>query len=191
MIIALLILIFICVFSFKMFIVTSKIHKQGKEARVEAMQKLGVVDNRDYFPFIEHINGLNVPEGALCEVGITPDKLVIKNANNQYSINLDKIRYVDFKMDIDKTVFNKNGSLIKGIAGGAVFGVAGAIVGSQGKQVVQREVKGYAIVGYKSSDDEIKYIVLGDRLINSQTCSRIVNRLKPFIVEDNIKQIEL
>lgn len=191
MIVVLLILVFILIFSFKMFIVTSKIHKQGKEARVEAMQKLGVVEKGNYFPFIEHINGLDVPEGALCEVGITPDRLVIKNANNQYSINLDKIRYVDFKMDIDKIVFNKNGSLVKGIIGESMFGVAGAIVGSQRKQVVKREVKGYAIVGYKSSDDEIKYIVLGDRLINSQTCSRIVDRLKPFIVEDNIKQIEL
>lgn len=190
-IVIILILLAFVAFCIKMGVSTSNAQKKTLETRMNKMNEMGVTDVKNLFRNIEHINGLDVPEGSSCVVGIGSKGLVIECSNKQYIISQDKIIAVDYKMDIDTKIFNKNGSLIKGIAGGALFGVAGAIAGTQGKQTIQKEVQGYAIIGYLSSTGDEKYIVLRDSIANTHYCAKIVEKLKPLRTNIQRNQVEL
>lgn len=128
-------------------------------------------------------------ENSECTISVEEEKILIFASGNEISLNFDKIRSVDFQMDIDEKQFLKS-SLVKGVVGAATFGVAGAIIGSSPKEKVKREVIGYTIISYNNSLGEFKQFALKDKIPNSLKCAKLTDTLKPR-VKHNANKIEL
>ena len=178
------ILICIAVSCFYMAAVTGKAWKAGKRQR-----KLDKAKGIKRFSAIDHIEGLNAVTNSKCEVVLSSASLMITCAGKQYTLPIERIKYVDFKMDIDEKLYQKS-SFVKGIAGAAMFGVAGAVIGSAPKTKSRRYVKGYAVIGYRDTGGMEKVILLRDSAPNSYRCSTLVDTLRSY-VHLQVEKIEL
>ena len=138
---------------------------------------------------IIHIVGLDVPENCKCKVILKKVNLIILCAGNEYSLNIEKIKNVDFQIDVDEKQLLKS-SLLRGAVGAAAFGVAGAVVGSSPKVKNKREVKCYAIISYENKNGENENFVLRDELPNTTQCAKLVDELKKRI-KTQINKVEL
>ena len=136
-----------------------------------------------------HVGGLNVPENLSCDVILSPMELKIACGGNEFSLQIGKIRNVDYQLDIDEKQYLKS-SMAKGIIGAATFGVAGAVIGSAPKTKTKREVKCYAIIAYESSTGEYRNFILRDEYPNSGQCARLVDALRPRI-NSQVNKVEL
>lgn len=174
----------IIILSIKMTIKTSKIRSQVKKRR-----KQDKANGIKRFWAIAHVRGLNAVEGAVCEVAINPTNLIINCEGKVYSLPLSRITYVDSKSDINEVKYLKS-SLVKGVAGAALFGVSGAVIGSAPKIKTDRQTKEYAIILYKDTRGEENTIILCDMSPNSYICSGLVRALKARI-KIQIEKVEL
>lgn len=151
---------------------------------------MGLFGKKDVtYNSIIHVGGLDAPENCRCKVSLKGTGLAISCAGKEFTLSVEKIRNVDFQMDIDEKQYLKS-SFAKGVIGTAAFGVAGAVIGSSPKTKIKREVKCYAIILYENSDGECKNIVLRDELPNTQQCAKLVDLLKPKI-KVRIDRVEL
>lgn len=169
------IMLLVIIFCFRVAIVTGRARKMVKQQKKSDKKE----DILRYSPIV-HIGGLNVPENCTCSVTLDRQGLTIICSGNEILLNLDKIRNVDFQMDIDEKQVLKS-SLAGGIVGTAAFGMSGAIIGSRPKSKTKREIKCYAIISYESNQGEYKTFILRDELPNSQRCSKLVDALRPKI----------
>lgn len=172
------------IFCFRMAIFTSKLkHQQKKQLKTDKASGI------ERFQPIRHVTGLNVPEDCSGSVIVDNQKMSIILGGNNFDLKLDKIKNVDFQMDIDIKQYLAS-STIKGIAGAAAFGVAGAVIGSAPKTKSKREVKCYAVISYLNNNNEYAIFVLKDEIVNSNCCARLVDKLKPLI-NNEINHVEL
>lgn len=141
------------------------------------------------FSSLVHVSGLNAVENTGCEVAIGPTNITIACGGKQYSLPLSRISYVDFKFDISESKYLKS-SFVKGVAGAAVFGVSGAVIGAAPKTKTERQTKGYAIILYKDARGEERVIILRDMSPNSYICSKLVIALNACI-KTKIEKVEL
>lgn len=139
---------------------------------------------------LEHILGLNIPENVNCILELYLDKLIIKSLGYEYNLGINQIKSCDFKMDIDIKQYTKS-NLVKGIAGGVAFGVPGAIAFSSPKVKEKREIKGYAIINYQSSNNELAYLIFRDIYPNSSNASKLVDKLRTLIKNTDTTQVNL
>lgn len=79
---------------------------------------------------MDHVEGLPLGEGTLCNLSVTQDKLVIDGGGTDFNINNSQIRAVEVKTDTEIANI-VHSSAAKGIAGGLLFGPIGLIVGSR------------------------------------------------------------
>lgn len=129
---------------------------------------------------IAHITGLKVPEGCNCIVKITENNVIIESLGNEFTLSIEKITNVDFKMDIDIKEYLES-STLKGLIGAATFGTVGAIIGSAPKQKEKRDVICYAIITFINTKEEHCVLILKDIAANTQICAKLVDELKPKI----------
>lgn len=139
---------------------------------------------------LRHLLGLDIPE-VNCNVIVYQDKLIIVSGDREYNLNLEKIRSVDFDMNVNIEKYSKS-STLKGVVGAATFGVAGAIIGSTPKTNEKRNVTCKAIINYETNS-ESSYIVLEDFQANmTNGAAKLVDTLRPLIKKREVKQhIEL
>lgn len=138
---------------------------------------------------IIYVGGLGAPENIKCDVVLSPVELKLLCGGNEFALPIDKIRNVDFQLDIDEKQYLKT-STAKGAIGAAAFGVSGAVIGLAPKTKTKREVKCYAIISFDGTDGEYKTIVLRDAVPNIQMCSRLVDTLRPMI-NQHVNKVQL
>lgn len=158
--------------------------KDGKRQREKDRQ-----DGISRYNGLLHIGGLEAPENCKASAVISPFAFTVTCAGREYALELERIKDVDYQLDIDEKMYLKT-SFIKGVAGAAAFGVSGAVIGSAPKTKVKREVKCYVIVSYESRQGEHKTFILRDERPNTQVCARLTDALKPRI-STRIDRVEL
>lgn len=177
-------LIAFVVFCFNMAILTSKAKKVARQ-----QQQKDKVEGISRYDNIIHIGGLSAPENCKCTVVLNPSNLMIECGGNEFSLNIAKVRNVDFQLDIDEKQY-LNSSLAGGIAGAALFGVSGAVIGAAPKTKTKREVKCYAIISYENIQGEFQTFILRDEIANLSRCAKLVDALKPMI-NVQVNKVEL
>ncbi len=141
------------------------------------------------FSVIAHVEGLGVVENTQCSVALDPSNLVISCIGKEYTLPLRRIVYVDFIADTNKIRYLQS-SMARGIAGAALFGVSGAVIGSTPKSKVKHEAIGYAVIGYRDAKGEDKVIILKDQTPNSFICRKLVSALTSC-VHTRIEKVNL
>nr|DAY49568.1 MAG TPA: hypothetical protein [Caudoviricetes sp.] len=177
-------LIAFVVFCFNMAILTSKAKKV-----VRQQQQKDKVEGISRYDSIIHIGGLNAPENCKCTVVLNSSSLVIVCGGNEFTLNIAKVRNVDFQLDIDEKQYLKS-SMAGGIAGAALFGVSGAVIGAAPKTKTKREVKCYAIISYEDAQGAFRTFILRDEVPNLSRCAKLVDTLKPMI-KVQVNKVEL
>lgn len=157
-----------------------KINKIRKQDKANGIKK---------FFAIAHVEGLGVVENAHCSVILSPSNLVISCTGKEYSLPLGRITYVDFIVDANKIRYLQN-NMARGIAGAALFGVSGAVIGSAPKSKVEHEAIGYAVIGYRDAQGKEKVVILKDQSPNSYICSKLVKALNSCI-HTTVEKVEL
>lgn len=170
--------------AFRMVILTSKISKNAKMQRKKDRQE-GI----SRYNALIHVGGLTAPENCKASVTLSPTFLTINCGGSEYVLKIEKIRNVDFQLDVNETQYLQS-SLKKGVAGAAAFGVTGAIIGSAPKTKIKRNVKCYAIISYEDVQGEYKTFLLRDDVANSKVCSGLVDALR-LRVNQQINRVEL
>lgn len=158
----------------------SKISKKRRQDKRNGIKR---------FSGLVHVNGLKAVENAECDVAIDPSNMIISCEGKQYSLPLSRISYVDFKFDVNESKYLKS-SFVKGVAGAAMFGVSGAVIGSAPKTKTDRQTKGYAIILYKGVRGDKSTIILRDMSPNTYICSKLVLALNACI-KTEIEKVEL
>lgn len=159
------------------------------QIQINKGRKQDKADGIKRFFCIEHVSGLNAVENTACSIVITPTDLKMTCSGKEYSLPLSRITYVDFKTDV-KEIQKLKSSLAKGVAGAAMFGVSGAVIGSVPKTKTVNQVKGYAIIIYKNTHGNEQTIVLCDMSPNSYICSKLVRVLYSHI-QTKVEKVEL
>lgn len=138
---------------------------------------------------ILHVSGLSAPEKCKCGVVLTPEKLMITCAGKEYTLPLKRITYVDKKNETEMNYYMKS-SFMKGVAGAAMFGMAGAVIGAAPKTKIRREEKVYALISYENTRGEIDSIVLMNEPPNIVQCELLVLRLQERI-DQRVRKVDL
>nr|DAQ48868.1 MAG TPA: hypothetical protein [Caudoviricetes sp.] len=132
---------------------------------------------------LEHLYGLNIPQGAECGVWICSKRLVM-----YYGAPITLFYSKIIKAEIlDQTQFKKHylDNATGAIAGGMLLGAAGALLGGGTKTITESDKKYILAITYKS-DDEIKYILF-DVTANKVTAKNVIadiNYRRTKIVEN-------
>lgn len=146
------VLILICVFCFRMIIVTTKQRKQIKQGK-QARKNQGL----SVYTAFHHVNGLPIAENLLCEVFSYPDRIEFKIGSTNIKLVREKI--TDMCLKLDTEIVNQAVSSIGGaIAGGVMFGTLGAIIGGRVKNKKIKTTTQYLIITYTGEQGELKYI---------------------------------
>lgn len=160
--------------------------EQGKINKIRKQDKANGIKK---FFAIAHVEGLGVVENAHCSVILSPSNLVISCTGKEYTLPLRRITYVDFNVDANKIRYLQS-NMARGIAGAALFGVSGAVIGSAPKSKVEHEAIGYAVIGYWDAEGKEKVIILKDQSPNSYICSKLVKALNSCI-HTTVEKVEL
>lgn len=106
-----------------------------------------------------HMSGLNLPPETKCKVSYWPDRLSFSAMNHTFSLDHSKVRAVTktTRKDIQRQYVSSAGGAI---AGAALFGPLGAIIGGSAKQKTVRDYSHYLIFAYGNPGEETKYIIL-------------------------------
>lgn len=146
-----------------------------------------------WFHGMKVIGGLPVPEGTNCAVGIdyTNGLLIMNVSNTQYMLGFVKISGIELSTDIDKQVYSKS-STMGGFVGGALFGLAGVVIGSAPKTAVSSQILQGIILSY----DDVQtggtaYIVLSDIVRNSWACQKLATAINPLIANRPPKVVNM
>lgn len=104
-----------------------------------------------------HISGLPLSQDIQCKLFLYDDKIVIESSGVNFNLYKDKILDVCIKTDVE--IQKQYVSSIGGaIAGEAIFGTLGAIIGGRAKQKESKTVTQYLIYTYEKNNN-INYLV--------------------------------
>ncbi len=152
-----------------------KEEKKASRQRKEDKAK-GIVR---YTPLI-HVSGLEAVEGSECTAMVTPSDLVLVCMGKEYTLPLNRISYVTCNENIQEERYVTS-STAKGVAGAAVFGVNGAIIGSAPSTRTRLQTQDRAVIVYRSARREESVIVLRDVPPNRVRCSALIDTLRSRI----------
>lgn len=123
--------------------------------------------------------GLGVPEGSPCSIIANEDTISILCDGQEFVLKICNIIYYEYKMDVEIENSTQNGSVLKGMIGGAVFGLPGAIVGSLPKTKKKRLVTGTVMIKYQGQTDNQTIILISTP--NTLGCAQLSDELKPKV----------
>lgn len=137
--------------------------------------------------------GLGVQDGSPCSVVANEDTMSVMCDGQEFVLKISNMISYEYKMDVEIENSIQNGSVLKGMIGGAVFGIPGAIVGSLPKTKQKRLVTGTVMINYQGNTDKQTIILVSAP--NTLGCAQISDELKPKVksVEEKqpFKRIEL
>lgn len=142
----------VAVFCIFMAVKTSKARKAAK-ANFENNLKS---QNAHFMVQLKHFNGLPLAEGVLTQCFWCYGKAVFEANGASFNLDLSKITDISIKTDVE--IQKQYVSSVGGaVAGAAVFGPIGAMIGGRAKQKKTKQVTQYLIFTYVDND-ELKYI---------------------------------
>lgn len=144
-------------------------------------------DGLTIYTALHHINGLPIAENTLCEIFSYPDHIEFKTGTTNIQLQKEKITDMCIKSDVDiqkQAVSSVGGA----IAGAAIFGTLGAVIGGRTKIKKVKTVTNYLIITY-TSDTELKYIGF-DTVNNPTSANKLVKEFQSSGVMSNVN-IEL
>lgn len=146
------VLLVIVIFCFKMARLTSK-GKKNEKQQLNALKAQGLTIHAT-FP---HVNGLPIAENLLCEIFSFPNRIEFKSGTTNITLMREKITYMCIKTDteIQQQLVSSVGGAI---AGGAMFGTLGAVIGGRAKTKKIKTVTKYLIITYMNNQNELTYI---------------------------------
>ncbi len=123
----------------------------GKKKQTQNLEGITI------YTAFHHVNGLPIAENLLCEVFSYPDRLEFKAGTTNIKLSRDKI--TDMCIKTDTEIQNQAVSSIGGaVAGAAMFGALGAIIGGRAKTKKVKTVIQYLIITYTDNKGELAYI---------------------------------
>jgi hypothetical protein len=133
----------------------AKQRKQKKLAKQQLKQDLQD-KNASWRGEYPHAIGLPIAENTMCKVFCTPEGIVIDGAGSSYTIPKAKIMHIDIidSEQIQKSYVSSVGGTV---AGAALFGPLGAMVGGRAKEKESTIVTNYLTITYQT-DGETKYV---------------------------------
>ena len=135
-----------------------------------------------------HIDGLPVPESAVCKVCSHEDSIEIVSGSTTMTLNRNKI--TDMNIMTAAEVQKQAVSSVGGAVAGAVFfGPLGAIIGGRTKTKEIKSSTKCLIITYQGSQNELKYIAFNANQ-NSLDAHSLVKEFKKLDHAEGIK-IEL
>lgn len=139
------------------------------------------------------VTGLGVSDGSPCSIVANEDTISIICDEKEFMLKISNIINYKYTMDVEIESSVQNGSVLKGMIGGVVFGIPGAIVGSLPKTKQKRLVTGSVMIKYEGKTGDQTIILVSAP--NTLGCAQLSDELKPKVkvMGDNvqIKQIEL
>lgn len=164
------ILFLICIFCFRMIVVTSRQKREAKKRKLE-LRSSGVIN----MAAGSLMAGLPLAEGTVCDIYEYGDKVVFKAGGSDF--NLDKEKITDTSIKTDREITSQYVSSIGGaVAGAFLFGPLGAMVGGRAKQKKSNKVSQYLIFTYLK-EGSVDYISF-DVTANYSQAFRISNNFK-------------
>lgn len=104
----------------------------------------------------KHQSGLPLAIGTICDVGFNDDNFSFYGGGNNFNLSINKITDICLKTDAE--IHKQYVSSIGGaVAGAAVFGPLGAIVGGRAKEKKSTTITTYLIITYLK-EGQIDYI---------------------------------
>lgn len=106
-----------------------------------------------------HVAGLDLPPDVKCKVAYWPDRLTFSAMNQEFS--LDHRKVISVAKTTQKQLRRQYVSSAGGaVAGAALFGPVGALIGGSARQKTIRDYTRYLIFAYGGPSEDTKYIVL-------------------------------
>lgn len=175
------ILLLMLVFSLKMFIITSRAKKIGKQTKQKRINELNSLYEVNFF----HEIGLTLPERTHCQLYLCDDRIVIEG--NGITFNLANSKIIDISLKTDREIEKAYVSSSGGAVGGALlFGPVGALIGGRVKEKKNTKIITYLIITYEK-DDSPDYIAF-DVGINSMRAIKFIDCFKK---NNPVKQAEV
>lgn len=144
------------------------------------------------YDMILHIAGLPILGNYNVSAALSSTELAITDGEREFVLNIDKIREVEYQFDINETQYLKS-SFVKGMAGAAVMGMPGAVLGSMPTVKKKRNSRSYASIIYENVHGEKIMILLKDQYVNTKVCYQLVQKLQPKIRQQvrQVNRVEL
>ena len=145
------VLVFIVLLAILMIILGSKGRKKRK-IQLQTLKDKGMT----YSLTASHTSGLPIPENTQCTINSYPDRYEITANGSQFNLSKAKVNDVSLNTDVEiqkRYVSSAGGA----VAGAAVFGPLGAMIGGRVKEKKDRIVHTYLIFTY-TKDNAIDYI---------------------------------
>lgn len=105
----------------------------------------------------EHVYGLPLPEGAVCNVYLCPTQYVFERNENSFELNFSKVVDVTIKTEEENFV-NYIYSLKSAAAGYAIAGSLGAAIGMKMEKKVDTIEHHFLIFAYKKDGETVDFI---------------------------------
>ena len=132
------------------------------------------------FKYLKILHGLGVPQEAECVAILDEDAVVFVIGGTEFRLDFVKITGVDLQKTIDSQIYSQ-GSFTGGLVGGALFGVAGAVIGSAPKKRVERKRMHGVLIEYTGSGEDCEYILLADKKPNATHSKKLGKKLRGII----------
>ena len=124
----------------------------------------------------QHINGLPIAENMMCLISSYPDRIEFKSGTTEIKLSRNKITDMCIQTDtkIQRQIVSSIGDAL---AGAAMFGTLGAIIGGRAKTKKIKTQTNYLIITYLGENEELKYIDF-DTLKAFTSAMKLVNEFK-------------
>ena len=111
---------------------------------------------------LQHVSGLPVGEGAPCLVYLFPDRFVFTKDTQTIILPMEKVRDVTIRTERElQTAYVSSAG--GAVAGGLLFGIAGALYGGRVQKKETATYQAYFVVTY-DKDDGVQYLIFGGAL---------------------------
>ena len=106
-----------------------------------------------------HISGLPLPENSKCKLTLYVDKLQFKDDSTTIELEKSRVTNVELRK-FSKQESQIESSFLKTVAGAALFGAAGAIIGAMPEQKITKKEFTNLVIEYWNHENKTAMIVL-------------------------------
>lgn len=155
-----------------------KEEKVAQKAELKA-KKQEIREQADRRFAAEHMAGLPLAESAVCTVSFEDSGISVQSSGNTFNLSYDKVTAMNVKtsVEIQKAYVSSIGGTV---AGAALFGPLGAIVGGRAKEKKSKTVENFAIFTYLK-DGSIDYLSFKLYGQDQYKVSKLIQKYKPRI----------
>lgn len=149
--------------------------QKAKKAEAKAAKE-ALKDRQSRTLSAQHMAGLPIAEGVSCKLEFDDERVMIAGGGNTFGVALNKITDLQTKTktEIQKSYVSSAGGAI---AGAAVFGPLGAMVGGRVKEKTSRISEHFLIITY-NKEGVLDYVSFG--IHDAVKASKLVQRYKPL-----------